>query len=176
MAWQSTMVIFVRQLINDLGTTEEYDDARIEEAIAVGAMIAINEFPFDTEYVIDLETPDITPDPTTSYDPLAIALFSLKAACILDTGRVQQSAAKEGILVRDGDSVVDTKGLTGKGYSLLLQEGACGTYKKLLETNYWKTAGGQGVGIFGPYGNDTAISNGFNDTTIRGFFDYYLRY
>lgn len=178
MAWQSSLVIMVRQLVNDTGATEEYTDATIEEAIAVGAMIAINDISFSADYVIDLDDPDITPDPTDSstYDPLAIALFSLKAACILDSGKVRTNAGNEGIIVRDGDTVVDTKGLGGKGYTLLMKEGPCGTYAKLIDANCWKNVSGRGVGVFGPYGNDsTDNSFSYYGGSARTFFDYYLR-
>lgn len=159
MAWEISLTTLVRNLVNDLGATEEFTDARIEFAIATGAMITINQYTFSNDYVIDLEAPDINPDPTdaATYDALAIALFSLKAACILTLGQMQTAAPTAGIKVRDGDSEVTTSdGM--KGYDLLLKEGPCGMYRTIVADSQFTLNSGRGKAVFGPFGSTESIS------------------
>src|SRR4051812_44108982 len=109
MAWEDTLVVMVRNLIGDLGTVPVYSDERIQSAIITSGLIVSQEYIFNVAYIFDLSTPDMTPDPTETdtLDPIAVGLFTLKAACLLNTNSYQ-TALGGGIKVRDGDSEVDT--------------------------------------------------------------------
>lgn len=139
MAWNTTLVTMVRNLIGDTSTTSPtYANARIEEAIAVSAYFVINEYPLATDYTINIDTPSITPDPTTSdpIDKIAIALFPLRAACMLNLNNYQ-TAATNSISVKDGDaSVSTTDGY--KGWESVIRNGPCYAYKTLLERLQYK--------------------------------------
>ncbi len=178
MAWQDDLVIMVRHLIGDLATTPVYSDDRIAEAIVVSGLIASQEYPLDVTYTFDFSLPDISPDPTLpeSYDGLAIALFTLKAACILLTNSYQ-TAIGTGIRVRDGDSEVDTTGGL-KGYSDILKNGPCAAYQSLLKSAAQKASGGLGRAVMSPYSTGLQGYGGsyFGPRDIRGFYDFWLAY
>lgn len=131
MAWQTTLVTMVRNIINDLGTTETYDDNRIEEAIVISGIFVSQDYLLTTSYTFDVDAISIIPDPVVNFDPIAIALFTLKASCMLSLNSYQ-TAIKGGIRVRDGDSEVDTTTGFG-GYRDLLKLGPCGAYSNLLQ-------------------------------------------
>lgn len=134
MAWENTLTTMVRHLIGDLSTTPTYDDPRIQQGIVVAGLIVAQEYSFATDYTFDIDAPEISPDPTlTAYlDKEAMALFTLKTACILNLNSYQ-GAVGNGIKVRDGDSEVDTTG-SFKGWKDIIDLGPCGAYKKLLDT------------------------------------------
>ncbi len=152
MAWETTMVLMVRSLIGDMGSPPVYEDARIQTSIVVAGVIASQEYQFDTEYTLDLSTPDITPDPTdpSTQDDLFVALVTLKAACILSIN-TYQTATGRAIRVQDGDTSVSTgEGL--KGYSDILKNGPCASYQQLLKSAGWKNSSGGGIAVLSPFG------------------------
>src|SRR5688572_18930057 len=151
MAWQDTLVTMVRYLINDTTDPFKFEDSKIQDAILVSALLVRNEYPFKTSYTLDLTSQEILPDPTEpeSYDPDAMALWTLKAACMLYTN-LYQSAISTGIKVRDGDSEVDTTGGL-KGYADILKNGPCSAYKELLKTMLTTRGMNQGKAILSPY-------------------------
>lgn len=168
MAWQTDLTIIVRNLIGDLGVTQAYDDSRIEQCLAVAGLITSQEFEFDTDYTFDLSAPDITPDPTLSstYDRSAMALFTLKAACMLNLNSYQ-GAVSTGIKVRDGDSEVDTT--SGfKGYKDILDYGPCGAYQKLLNKLRFDNSMNLGRAVTSPASTDFS---GFYGRGVQQFFD-----
>lgn len=131
--WQTVMTTMVRHLINDVDLPYKYDDQRVMTSIIIAGLQSSLEYSYDSDYVFDIEALDITPDPAASdtYDPVAMALMTLKAACIFDTNRYQ-GGVSQGIRVRDGDSEVDTTaGFTG--YKDILLLGPCASYQKLLD-------------------------------------------
>ncbi len=145
MAWELSLVIMTRELIGDTDSSNYvYTDARVQSAIVTAAIISSQEYTYINSYIFDLETPEITPDPTdiSTYDQAAIALFSLKAACILNMNSYQ-SSVKNGIKVRDGDSEVDTTG-GFKGFQDILKLGPCASYEKVLSG-----LSSQAIGTFG---------------------------
>lgn len=148
--WQSVIPVMVRHLIGDVSDTPVYSDSRIETAVVVAGTIVSQEYTFDTEYTFDLVAPDITPDPVEEGDSLAIALFSLKAACILSIN-TYQTATGRAIRVQDGDTSVSTgEGL--RGYSDILKNGPCASYQQLLKTSGWKQSSGGGIAVLSPFG------------------------
>jgi hypothetical protein len=162
-----------RHLIGDLSDTPTYDDSRIQQAVVVAGLISAQEYPFDTEYTFDLDEIDISPDPTNTatLDRSAMALFTLKAACMLNMNSYQ-SAVGTGIRVRDGDSEVDTTG-SFKGYKDILEIGPCASYTKLLNKLSQNKSMNAGKAISTPASTD--FSGFWGRESIADFFDY-LRY
>lgn len=167
MAWNTTLVTMVRHLIGDLEITPKYSDARIQMSIVVAGSLAAQDYSFDIDYTFDFDTPNISPDPTL--DKEAMALFSLKAACILNLNNYQ-TAVGTAIKVRDGDSQIDTTGSFG-GYRDILTLGPCASYTKLLNTLKQNNSMLAGRAVISPGTSEEAISYGRNH--IHNFFDYF---
>jgi hypothetical protein len=153
MAWQDSMIPMVRLLIADTSDVQRYDDDRIAQALVTAGLIVSQEIDLDADYVFDLTTPDIIPDPTVINDNAAIALFGLKAACLFSMNDYQK-AVGAGIRVRDGDSEVDTTGRF-KGYSDIINIGPCASYTKLLQNLLVKNSMGVGGAVMSPYSSGT---------------------
>ena len=129
----SGLITIVRILISDFDTPPIFDDDRISDSIVVGGLISAQEFDYSVEYTFDIGSSTITPDPLNpiTADPIAVALFTLKSACILNTSSYQD-AVLTSIRVRDGDSEVDTT--TGfRGFRDILELGPCESYNRLLK-------------------------------------------
>lgn len=166
MAWQTTLVTMVRNLIGDLSATPTYSDAQIQESITVAAYMVYAEYPFSVQYTFDLDTPDITPDPTVS-DPIdyaAVALFPLKAACMLNLNSMQTSVGNS-IRVKDGTSEIDTSD-GFKGWESILKNGPCQAYDKLLKQLQYNGVRGVGgtVASFRAVVTPINITGFYNDT------------
>lgn len=155
--WQNVMTLMTRHLINDLGGTEVYEDNRIQQAIILAGIIVSQEYDFSEDYIFDFEGLDITPDPVSESDNAAIALITLKTACIMNINQIQ-SSVKTGIRIKDGDSSVDTTAGFG-GYSDILKNGPCATYKSLIEKTNISASMGRGKAVFSPYSNDAGQSS-----------------
>lgn len=167
--WDTTIPIMVRHLINDVSTTPKYSDERIKEAVVVAGLIASQEYKFSTNYTFDLDGSTISPDPASdaSYDAIAIALFGLKAACILSMNSYQ-NAVSTGIRVRDGDSEVDTT--SGfKGYSDILKNGPCAAYEKLLRHRTFLASMNRGKAVLSPLTHSSFLLRG--SAALINFFD-----
>lgn len=156
MAIASSLVTMVRVLINDLGTTPTYDDEKISQAIVVAGYQVTIDYSFSTDYTFDIDDPTITPDPTAeeTYDAVMIALVTLKAACILSVNNYS-SQVNNGVMVRDGDTQVDTTA-GFKGYKDIILLGPCASYQKLLSQATSSLAAGLGKAIVGPYSHPDA--------------------
>lgn len=132
MSWQTTLTTMVRHIIGDMGSAPTYDDTRIQQGIVVSALIVSQDLPLIQTYTFDIDNPSISPDPTltATLDKEAMALFTLKTACMLNFSSYQ-AAVGTGIKVRDGDSEVDTTG-SFKGYADIVNLGPCLAYNKLM--------------------------------------------
>ena len=154
MAWQDVLTPMVRVLIGDDTDTQRFDNARIEQAILVAGLLVTKDYKLSHDYTFDFSAVDISPDPTVVNDTEAIALFGLKAACMLNLN-AYQAAVSTGIRVRDGDSEVDTTG-GFKGYSDIIALGPCGAYSKLLASLNNSRAMNVGRAVMSPFGGDKA--------------------
>lgn len=166
-SWAPTTTAIVRGLINDLSATPVYSDARIQQAVIIGGLISSQEFPFVVDYTFDVEGSGISPDPVATQDDAAVALFTLKAACILDTNKYQ-TAVGDGIRVKDGDSEVDTTAAF-KGYTDLLKLGPCAGYQFLLKKSSLLLSMGGGRAIVSPLSHPDVNITPYG---ARSFFDY----
>ena len=164
------MVIMVRHLIDDTTAPYTYTDDRLRTALIVSGIYVDNEYNFSTTYTFDLESLDISPDPaaTATYDGIAMALITLKAACMIDINRYQTGVGN-GIRVQDGDSMVDTTG-SFKGFSDIIALGPCASYTKLLKSIGTKASMLRGRAIMSPISHvDYTVSQ--SNVEISRFFD-----
>lgn len=132
MTWDTTMVIMLRTLINDLDSTE-YTDTRLKKVIVVAAQFTTGEIDFDVDYTVNVATPDISPDPTTDpQDDGFINLTVLKAACIIDMGNMRIAAKIAGVEAKCGPAVIRTLKQMD-GFKTLIEDGYCATYAHLRD-------------------------------------------
>lgn len=177
--WETIMTAMVRVLIGDPSDGDtEFSDARIKDAIVVGALISTRECELATTYTFDVNTPDISPDPVVAPDNLAMALWSLKAACLLNTNRYQTavSGGTTGVRVKDGDTEVDTKGSLS-GFKDIMTMGPCKAYEELCKKTEWQSSMSRGKAVMTPLthvdANDVPIY--FGRASVAQFFDDVLR-
>jgi len=142
------LIMVVRTLIDDFGDSPTYNDDRIRRALVTGGLIASQEVSLANTYTFDLKGVEITPSPVNKSDDEAIALFTLKAACILDTNKLQDGVSNS-IRVRDGDTEIDTS-RSFQGYRDILILGPCATYQKLIKEAKIKNSMGIGKAIMSP--------------------------
>ena len=151
MAWDTELVEMVRVLISDLDTTETFADLRLQQTIATAAVLVAQEVDLGQTYTITVSpSGTLTPDPTVAAtrDNVAVALFPLKAACIIDTNKLQDATCTA-IRVRDGDSEIDLRS-SFKGYKDILEFGPCKTYE-VLKANINANRAFVGEAILGPF-------------------------
>jgi len=132
MSWDVTMVTMLRVLINDLVEPYTYSDARCDQLLVVGATYVQQEIYFATTYTIDINTPDISPDPTldATKDQPFTNFTVLKAACLADVSTYRTEALRAGIEARVGPAILKTKDRM-IGFDTLLKKGPCEAYKEL---------------------------------------------
>jgi len=168
MHWETSANIMVRQLINDLDDTAyKYSDERILTAMMVAAKLVELELDFGSSYSVDVTAQTITPDPDP--DTVFINLLVLKSAVIILGGEVKKEASNS-ILIRDGVSSIDLRGVS----STLMQ-----LYKDLSEkydtlVMYYGFTGISGKAILGPYspGSDFVSRTNSNYDFRGGYFRY----
>ncbi len=174
-SWQKTIPLMVRHLIDDLDDCiddRRYTEERVRQAVVVAAILADQEYDFTPDYVYDICAPDITPDPVIEADNVAIALMSLKAACILSTNDYQRATLDgSGLKIKDGDSMVDMTG-NFRGYKDILELGPCKSYDKLLKDLETKRSMNRGKAVFSPMVHDDFSPTGLNfGSQVSRFFD-----
>jgi hypothetical protein len=158
MSWQDVMIPMVRVIIGDTASTPTYSNSRLETAIVTAGLIVAGEFTFDTDYTFDFGTPDISPDPTDTdtLDNEAIALFVLKASCIISIGNYQNivGAGTAGVSVKQGDDSVDTGGVSSS-FANLIKLGPCGSYETVMERLAMRRSQRSGVAIMSPFSTES---------------------
>ena len=65
MAWDTTMVTILRTIISDLDASS-YSDSRLQQILVVAAQYVQQEISFTTTYTVNIDSPDIAPDPTVT--------------------------------------------------------------------------------------------------------------
>jgi|LakMenEpi03Aug12_release.lakeMendotaPanAssembly.Ray.scaffolds.fasta_scaffold269516_3 hypothetical protein len=115
-----TLVLILRNIINDTVETYTYSDARLEQMITVAAQLLLAEVSFDYDYSITIGTPTITPDPVDNGDDAFIALVTLKAAALL-TGAEYKIATKSSVTITDAWSTISNTGAAAN-YKALFDE------------------------------------------------------
>jgi len=133
MAWNKTMVTMLRVLINDTDSDNySYTDKRLQQILVVSAHFVQQEVNLTTTYTINIDVPNISPDPTVSstLDPAYTNLTVLKAACTADWSTFRTKALVAGVEARCGAAVLRTlKHIDG--FKELLESGPCAAYETL---------------------------------------------
>lgn len=164
MAWQDTLTIIVRTLVNDLDAPYSFSDARIEQILTVSGKYVQFDVNLDYAYVIDVVNNTITPDPTSVNDDIFISLTCLKAACIIDQSNLRTKAALEGIRTALGSANISIAGSLN-GWDLIIDKGACAMYEEL--TAHWDVKNATAVrAVLSPF-----VGNNFDPRyLLRGSF------
>lgn len=127
MAWETTLVLIVRHLINDIDSTA-YSDDRVKTSIVISATLLSFDVDFDKKYTIDIDAATISPDPFTSFQDTAfINLTALRTAYLI-LGSEAKLASKLGLRITDGPTTVDLSGRLSSALRLL--DGAKSAYEK----------------------------------------------
>ncbi len=165
MSWNTDLVLMTRIIINDIDVPQKYTDTYIQQVLITAGIITDADFTFDFTYVYSLNNITITPDPVIKDDFEFMSLVPLKAACLLTQGEFRQ-ALGQGIKVRDGDSAIDTS-VSFRGYSDILELGACKSYQNLKWT--LQASAGVGKAVLGPH----RIPGGLALNTISWYYDQF---
>ena len=162
MAWKVDLVLMLRSIIGDLDASK-FTDERIKQILVVGAYNVLGDADFSEDYVVDVGTVSITPDPISKNDVDFSTLTVYKSACILLGSEVKTEAANS-ISIKDGPSAIDLRGVT-QSLSVLYGD-LCKKYDDLLSAyQYNNTLVGQAV--LGPYSPGSMIL-GANQFDYRG--------
>ena len=159
MSWQGQMGTMLRYIINDLDPDNyQFSHQRIETTIMVAAQLVLTETKFDNDYVINVETCLLSPDPT-DLNPKDVAFMNLvvlKAACVM-LGSQIRSEAGNAISIKDGPSAIDLRGVAGT--LTMLYEDICGKYDS-LKVSYEQGASAEfGQAVLGPYSPGSDYTN-----------------
>jgi len=134
MAWDNEMRVILRVLINDTDESAfTYSDERLDTLIVVAARYTIQDVDFSTDYIVDIVSPDISPDPTTTRNLSNLSFVNLtvlKAACLVDQSILRTKAAIAGIRAKCGPAVIETMRHM-EGFKELLDSGPCASYETL---------------------------------------------
>jgi len=160
MAWDTTMITMLRVLIQDFDGVDFSDD-RLKQILAVSAQYVDNDIILDQDYTIDVITPDISPDPTTSspVDDVFVNFVVLRAACMIDQGSLRCAAFASGLEARCGPTVMKTVRRM-EGFGTLIDKGYCRTYEELKhQYDFGNSAFCKG--ILSPFINETFIPSNY---------------
>ena len=131
MAWETECLEILRVLINDLDTVPKYTDARLQRVLLVAAFQVNNKLDFTQDYVVNVQTSTLTPDPTNSSyrEEAFVNLMCIKAACIIERGTALTSA-DQAISAREFSSSINLTGISAARQKLLVQGGWCPQYEE----------------------------------------------
>ena len=159
MSWNIEMPIIVRTLINDMSDSPTYSDERILQIIVVAAKYVQFDVVLDHEYVLNIASPNITPDPTIDNDSIFISLTCLKAACIIDQSALRTKAALEGIRAALGPAQLSVGGSLA-GLKMIIEAGPCAAYDEL--TSHWDVKEATAIrAVLSPF-----VGNRFDPTSL----------
>jgi hypothetical protein len=168
MSWQTEIPIIVRTLVNDWSDQPVYSDDRLIQVISVSAQYVQFDVVLDHQYLVDVVSPTITPDPTEDRDEIFISLVSLKAACLIDQSTYRTKAATEGIRASLGSASLAVNGQSG-AWKTILEHGPCALYEEL--TSHWDVKDATAIAaVLSPF-----VGNKFNPRYLQNH-DYRSRY
>lgn len=130
--WQVTSRTMLRTMLDDIGSTK-YTDDRLDQFLITAAYFLPVDINFSTDYIINVETETISPDPISQSDgPEFINFMVLRAACLTDQGSFRNAALLQGVQARCGPAVLNTSGY-GQYLKDLLTNGPCKAYNELKD-------------------------------------------
>lgn len=131
-AWSQCALTMLRAWIGDLAAVDFTDD-RLLDVLKVAAYFVYVELA-GCEYIskpqVDVCTGCFDADPLLY--PSFTSLTTLKAACMVDTGRARIKAVQEGLQAVCGPASLKIAS-SSAGFSALLNSGPCEAYKELKE-------------------------------------------
>jgi hypothetical protein len=161
MTWQNEIARIVRFLINDIDATT-YTDDRLEETVLVAAQLMLNNLDFDTDYIVDVDSLTLSPDPTASTpkDNFFINVTALKTVCII-LGSEAKTLAAQSYRIKDATSSIDIS----SAYQSVnqLYKDACDKLDKMI-MDYKAGNSVAGGAVLTPY-----TYEGLDGTPIRNF-------
>jgi hypothetical protein len=147
-SWKTEMTTLLRYVINDADeTAREFTDERLCNLLVTSAHLTLGVVDFPKDYAIDIPNSGISPDPTVGRDNSFINLVVLKASCLLAQGEYR-IASNKGIVIRDGPSSVDPRGLVAAKKEMM--DSACKKYEN-AEFEYRLGNSNAGEAIIGPH-------------------------
>ena len=165
--WKYEMTTLLRYVINDTDTTQrQFTDERLCNLLVASAHMTLGVVDFPRNYIIDVPTSGISPDPTSgSKDSSFINLVVLKAACLLAGGEYR-TASNKGIVIKDGPSSVDARGVVEAKKTIM--DFACSKYES-AELEFRLGNSNAGEAIIGPHRNaiGTRFGGGTGSNTRR---------
>jgi hypothetical protein len=157
-SWQENSVMILRELVGDSSESSEFSDSRFEEIIFSAMFITNYEGLFN--YSIDVATQTISSEPTNDF--LTLSIF--KSLAIITCGEYRQSS-KSAMVVKDGPSSIDTKGIAENKKNL------CNQFSKQYSDALTAKRAGDSAAyyaIIGPFNYDGA-SYGSSRGDPRGY-------
>lgn len=143
-SWENLVIQTLRALTGDMDE-ERYTDERLVQSFLVCSNLVMFDVSFEEDFVINLKTKEVTPEPTKDF----ISLGCLKTACVLLNSESREASGCK-ISMKDGPSSINldktdlVKTLSSLGKS------ACAKYEEA--SFIFKSEGTVGVAIFGPHG------------------------
>jgi hypothetical protein len=131
MAWQTEMTTILRYLIGDYGVEQKYTNSELQTLLTVGARFVLHDISFDVNYVVDVSSTGISPDPVDNGDDAFVNFATLKAACLTDEWEMREHTIIEGINAVCGPvkMAIDP----GNGFQTLMEHGPCETYETMKD-------------------------------------------
>ena len=162
--WKVEMTSLLRYVINDTdASNREFTDERLCSLLVTSAQLTQGVVDFPRDYTIDIANSGISPDPIAgAKDNGFVNLVILKAACLLAAGEYRASTNK-GIVIRDGPSSVDARGLVAGKKEMM--ESSCKKYDA-AELEFRLGNSNAGEAIIGPHRN-TVYSRGDTSSHMR---------
>jgi len=158
--WKTEMTTLLRYVINDADeTAREFTDERLCSLLVSSAHLTLGVVDFPANYTVDIPNSGISPTPTN--DKSFVNLVVLKAACLLAKGEYR-SSTNHAIVVRDGPSTVDPRGMVAAKKEMM--DMACANYEQ-AELEYRLGNSNVGEAIIGPHRN--AIYGGAGRTDYQ---------
>jgi hypothetical protein len=165
MAWQSTIPLIVRTLINDWGDPQQYNDQRLTQIILVAAKYVQLDVSLDTTYTVNFNQFTISPDPVDMNDEIFTGLLALKAACLVDHSTIRTKSMTEGVRASLGPASLSVNGGLD-GIKTILQIGPCAAYADLTE--HWNIGGASYIrAVLSPF-----VGNNFNADVMRNNYGF----
>lgn len=171
MTWQDEAIPTLRILINDLSSTPDYSDERLEQTLVVAAKLIQQECVFANTYSVSIENVSISPDPQDEGDEAFMNMLILKAACVVDHSTFRTKAALEGVKAAMGPANLQVIGHLA-GFRTILEVGTCATYSDLKDQLLW---GNIDVvkAVMSPFSSNRAdfryLSDYYNCSTNRAY-------
>jgi len=127
MAWLDDAVSMLRVMIWDMESEPEFCDDKLEQVIMMAASQISAEVAFPDTYTVNFSARTVSPDP--SEDAVYFNLMLLKAACIIDRGKMRSAVAMTNLEARCGPVSMKV-GDNIKGYDSLMSKGYCAVYEE----------------------------------------------